>query len=155
MSASAGRVVGHARTGTELPVSAGSQETGSVWNSHDYSNGVGFAQIVAAGFAFVQQGAASDAAAAFVVLGVPLGIFSSRRPRLASPLMAVASIVQTIPGLALLALLGKRAGGAGEAGAADAAAEAARSADPRMNPRAFKLRISYPGFDFHPDFGLR
>ena len=46
-------------------------------------------------------------------------------------------------------------GPAAGAGAADAAAEAARSADPRMNPRAFKLRISYPGFDFHPDFGLR
>src|SRR4029077_5197060 len=51
LSAGAGRVVGHARTWTELPVSAGSQEAGSVSNSHDYSNGVGFAQIVAAGFA--------------------------------------------------------------------------------------------------------
>jgi len=27
-----------------LPVNAGSQDTGSVWNSHDYSNGVQFAQ---------------------------------------------------------------------------------------------------------------
>src|SRR4051812_8267801 len=40
-----------------------------------------------------------------VVLGVPLGIFSARRPRLASPLMAVASIVQTIPSLAMFGFL--------------------------------------------------
>src|SRR5882672_1604176 len=40
-----------------------------------------------------------------VALGVPLGIFSSRRPRLASPLMAIASIVQTIPSLAMFGFL--------------------------------------------------
>jgi osmoprotectant transport system permease protein len=40
-----------------------------------------------------------------VALGVPLGIFSSRRPRLAAPLMAVANIVQTIPSLAMFGFL--------------------------------------------------
>jgi osmoprotectant transport system permease protein len=40
-----------------------------------------------------------------VALGVPLGIFSARRPRLASPLMAIASIVQTIPSLAMFGFL--------------------------------------------------
>jgi ABC-type proline/glycine betaine transport system permease subunit len=33
--------------------------------------------------------------------GVPLGIFSARRPRLASPLIGLASVVQTIPSLAM------------------------------------------------------
>ena len=40
-----------------------------------------------------------------VALGVPLGIFAARRPRLAAPLMAVASIVQTIPSLAMFGFL--------------------------------------------------
>ena len=40
-----------------------------------------------------------------VAIGVPLGIFSARRPRMASPLMAVASIVQTIPSLAMFGFL--------------------------------------------------
>ncbi len=40
-----------------------------------------------------------------VALGVPLGVFGARRPRLASPLMAVASIVQTIPSLAMFGFL--------------------------------------------------
>src|SRR4051812_28550764 len=40
-----------------------------------------------------------------VALGVPLGIFASKRARLASPLMAVASIVQTIPSLAMFGFL--------------------------------------------------
>jgi osmoprotectant transport system permease protein len=40
-----------------------------------------------------------------VALGVPLGVFSARRPRLASPLMAIASIVQTIPSLAMFGFL--------------------------------------------------
>ena len=40
-----------------------------------------------------------------VALGVPLGIFAARRPRLASPLMAVANIVQTIPSLAMFGFL--------------------------------------------------
>src|SRR6266545_3001787 len=38
-------------------------------------------------------------------IGVPLGIFAARRPRLASPLMAVASIVQTVPSLAMFGFL--------------------------------------------------
>jgi osmoprotectant transport system permease protein len=42
---------------------------------------------------------------AAVALGVPLGIFASRRPRLASPLMGLASIVQTIPSLAMFGFL--------------------------------------------------
>src|SRR5947207_2467542 len=42
---------------------------------------------------------------AAVALGVPLGIFSARRPRLAAPLMAVANIVQTIPSLAMFGFL--------------------------------------------------
>jgi osmoprotectant transport system permease protein len=40
-----------------------------------------------------------------VALGVPLGVFAARRPRLASPLMAIASIVQTIPSLAMFGFL--------------------------------------------------
>src|SRR5712692_516838 len=40
-----------------------------------------------------------------VAMGVPLGIFSARRPRLAAPLMAVASVVQTIPSLAMFGFL--------------------------------------------------
>ena len=40
-----------------------------------------------------------------VAIGVPLGVFASRRPRLASPLMALASIVQTIPSLAMFGFL--------------------------------------------------
>jgi osmoprotectant transport system permease protein len=47
--------------------------------------------------------AASTAVA--VALGVPLGVFAARRPRLAAPLMAVASIVQTIPSLAMFGFL--------------------------------------------------
>jgi len=40
-----------------------------------------------------------------VAMGVPLGIFSARRPRLAAPLMAAASIVQTVPSLAMFGFL--------------------------------------------------
>jgi osmoprotectant transport system permease protein len=40
-----------------------------------------------------------------VALGVPLGVFAARRARLAAPLMAVASIVQTIPSLAMFGFL--------------------------------------------------
>src|SRR6059036_829417 len=40
-----------------------------------------------------------------VGLGVPLGVFAARRPRLASPLMGFASIVQTIPSLAMFGFL--------------------------------------------------
>jgi len=42
---------------------------------------------------------------AAVAIGVPLGIFASRRPRLAAPLMAAASVVQTIPSLAMFGFL--------------------------------------------------
>jgi osmoprotectant transport system permease protein len=47
--------------------------------------------------------AASTIAA--VALGVPLGVFAAKRPRLAAPLMAVASIVQTVPSLAMFGFL--------------------------------------------------
>jgi osmoprotectant transport system permease protein len=40
-----------------------------------------------------------------VAIGVPLGVFAARRPRLAAPLMAAASIVQTIPSLAMFGFL--------------------------------------------------
>jgi osmoprotectant transport system permease protein len=40
-----------------------------------------------------------------VALGVPLGIFSARRPRLAAPLLAAAGIVQTVPSLAMFGFL--------------------------------------------------
>ena len=38
-------------------------------------------------------------------IGVPLGIFAARRPRLASPFVAVANIVQTVPSLAMFGFL--------------------------------------------------
>ncbi len=47
--------------------------------------------------------AASTAVA--VAVGVPLGIFASKRARLAAPLVAVANIVQTIPSLAMFGFL--------------------------------------------------
>ncbi len=40
-----------------------------------------------------------------VLVAVPLGIFASRRPRLAAPLTAIANIVQTIPSLAMFGFL--------------------------------------------------
>ena len=40
-----------------------------------------------------------------VALGVPLGIFAARRPRLAAPLVGVANAVQTIPSLAMFGFL--------------------------------------------------
>jgi osmoprotectant transport system permease protein len=46
---------------------------------------------------------ASTLAAA--AIGVPLGVFAARRPRLASPLMAMASVVQTVPSLAMFGFL--------------------------------------------------
>ena len=45
------------------------------------------------------------ATAVAVAIGVPLGILAARRPRLASPLVAVANIVQTIPSLAMFGFL--------------------------------------------------
>ena len=38
-------------------------------------------------------------------IGVPLGIFAARRPRLATPLVGVANVVQTIPSLAMFGFL--------------------------------------------------
>jgi osmoprotectant transport system permease protein len=40
-----------------------------------------------------------------VAIGVPLGIFAARRPRLASPFVAVANVVQTVPSLAMFGFL--------------------------------------------------
>jgi osmoprotectant transport system permease protein len=40
-----------------------------------------------------------------VAIGVPLGVFAARRPRLASPLVGIASVVQTIPSLAMFGFL--------------------------------------------------
>jgi len=45
------------------------------------------------------------ATVAATAIGVPLGVFAARRPRLAAPLMATASIVQTIPSLAMFGFL--------------------------------------------------
>src|SRR5205085_7989073 len=38
-------------------------------------------------------------------IAIPLGIFAARRPRLASPLTAIANIVQTVPSLAMFGFL--------------------------------------------------
>jgi osmoprotectant transport system permease protein len=40
-----------------------------------------------------------------VAIGVPLGIFAARRPRLSAPIIAVANIVQTVPSLAMFGFL--------------------------------------------------
>src|SRR5687768_176426 len=40
-----------------------------------------------------------------VGIGVPLAIFATRRPRLASPLVVIANVVQTIPSLAMFGFL--------------------------------------------------
>jgi osmoprotectant transport system permease protein len=42
---------------------------------------------------------------AAVALGVPLGIFAARRPRLSAPLVAIANVVQTVPSLAMFGFL--------------------------------------------------
>jgi osmoprotectant transport system permease protein len=47
--------------------------------------------------------ALSTAAAA--AIGIPLGVFAAHRPRLAAPLVAVASIAQTVPSLAMFGFL--------------------------------------------------
>jgi osmoprotectant transport system permease protein len=39
------------------------------------------------------------------LIGVPLGIFASRRPRLAAPFVAIANIAQTVPSLAMFGFL--------------------------------------------------
>ena len=40
-----------------------------------------------------------------VALGVPLGIFAARRPRLSAPLVGLANVVQTVPSLAMFGFL--------------------------------------------------
>jgi osmoprotectant transport system permease protein len=40
-----------------------------------------------------------------IAIGLPLGIFAARRPRLAAPLVGLANIVQTIPSLAMFGFL--------------------------------------------------
>jgi len=40
-----------------------------------------------------------------VAIGVPLAIFATRRPRLASPLVGIANVVQTVPSLAMFGFL--------------------------------------------------
>ena len=40
-----------------------------------------------------------------VALGVPLGIFAARRPRLSAPLVGIANVVQTVPSLAMFGFL--------------------------------------------------
>jgi osmoprotectant transport system permease protein len=40
-----------------------------------------------------------------VAIGVPLGIFAARRPRLSAPLVGLANVVQTIPSLAMFGFL--------------------------------------------------
>jgi osmoprotectant transport system substrate-binding protein/osmoprotectant transport system permease protein len=40
-----------------------------------------------------------------VAIGLPLGIFAARRPRLAAPLVGLANIVQTVPSLAMFGFL--------------------------------------------------
>jgi osmoprotectant transport system permease protein len=42
---------------------------------------------------------------AAVAMGVPLGIFAARRPRLSAPLVALANVVQTVPSLAMFGFL--------------------------------------------------
>src|SRR5262249_23465178 len=45
------------------------------------------------------------ATAAAVAIGVPLGVFAARRPRLSAPLVAIANVVQTVPSLAMFGFL--------------------------------------------------
>jgi osmoprotectant transport system permease protein len=42
---------------------------------------------------------------AAVAIGVPLGVFATRRPRLAAPLVGIANVVQTVPSLAMFGFL--------------------------------------------------
>src|SRR5215212_11801077 len=42
---------------------------------------------------------------AAIVAGIPIGIAAARRPRIGGPLAAVASVVQTVPSLALFGFL--------------------------------------------------
>src|SRR5690348_6626496 len=40
-----------------------------------------------------------------VAIGVPLGIFAARRPRLSAPIIGLANVVQTVPSLAMFGFL--------------------------------------------------
>ncbi len=42
---------------------------------------------------------------AAIAIGVPIGVFAARRPRLSAPLVGIANIVQTIPSLAMFGFL--------------------------------------------------
>ena len=42
---------------------------------------------------------------AAVAIGIPLGIFAARRPRLSAPIIGLANVVQTIPSLAMFGFL--------------------------------------------------
>src|ERR1700682_6128385 len=42
---------------------------------------------------------------AAIAVGLPLGVFAARRPRLAAPLVGIANVVQTIPSLAMFGFL--------------------------------------------------
>jgi osmoprotectant transport system permease protein len=42
---------------------------------------------------------------AAIAIGVPLGIFAARRPRLSAPLIGIANLVQTVPSLAMFGFL--------------------------------------------------
>jgi osmoprotectant transport system permease protein len=66
------------------------------WSSHRHELAALFGQ-------HVLLVVASTAAA--IAIGVPLGIFAARRPRLSAPLVGIANIVQTIPSLAMFGFL--------------------------------------------------
>src|SRR3954469_7119495 len=59
-----------------------------------------FAALLAQQIALV---AASTGAA--TIVGVPLGIFAARRPRMSTPIVGIANIVQTVPSLAMFGFL--------------------------------------------------
>jgi osmoprotectant transport system permease protein len=66
------------------------------WTSH----GTEFAGLLAQHVLLV---AVSTIAA--IAIGVPLGVFASRRPRLSAPIVGIANVVQTIPSLAMFGFL--------------------------------------------------
>src|ERR1700716_3375660 len=66
------------------------------WRSH-------FAELAALVAQHVLIVAISTMVAA--AIGVPLGVFASRRPRLSAPIVGIANIVQTVPSLAMFGFL--------------------------------------------------
>src|SRR5919112_908066 len=54
---------------------------------------------------FWQSHAAEVSTAVAALIGVPVGVAAARRPRIGGPLAAIASVVQTIPSLALFGFL--------------------------------------------------